>query len=326
MKEFDKLVDIISQLREECPWDKEQTHESLSKHLIEEAYELLDSLAKLNNNNQESYRNLSSELGDLLLQILLHSKIASENGYFSIVEVVDSLNEKLIKRHPHVFGDVSLDSAKEVEKQWEKIKQEDKQSIFDDINKNLPAITTAFKAQRKAESLNLSYKNYEEALEDLISEIEELKEASSNDEKKYELGDVLFSLVNVSRYIEADPEIQLKKSTERFINRAKYVESNKDDNFIAIVISPFIFILPVIKADIELIFLFNCLFIPASWISYSKSETALKPLNMIVALYLEQSVVVIVENDKIFNLCGLNFKSLKSDFFIISTLSSAEKR
>ena len=112
----------------------------------------------------------------------------------------------------------------------EKIKQEDKQSIFDDINKNLPAITTAFKAQRKAESLNLSYKNYEEALEDLISEIEELKEASSNDEKKYELGDVLFSLVNVSRYIEADPEIQLKKSTERFINRAKYVESNKDDN------------------------------------------------------------------------------------------------
>ncbi len=170
MKEFDKLVDIISQLREECPWDKEQTHESLSKHLIEEAYELLDSLAKLNNNNQESYRNLSSELGDLLLQILLHSKIASENGYFSIVEVVDSLNEKLIKRHPHVFGDVSLDSPKEVEKQWEKIKQEDKQSIFDDINKNLPAITTAFKAQRKAESLNLSYKNYEEALEDLISE------------------------------------------------------------------------------------------------------------------------------------------------------------
>ena len=153
---FDKLVDIIAQLREECPWDKEQSHVSLSKHLLEEAYELLDSLAKLNNNNQESYRNLSSELGDLLLQILLHSKIASENGYFSIVEVVDSLNEKLIKRHPHVFGDVSLDSPKEVEKQWEKIKQEDKQSIFDDINNNLPAITTAFKAQRKAESLNLT--------------------------------------------------------------------------------------------------------------------------------------------------------------------------
>ncbi len=229
MKEFDELVNVISKLREECPWDREQTHESLSKHLIEEAYELLDSLAKLNDTD-ESFQNLESELGDLLLQILLHSKIASENGYFSIVDVVDSLNKKLVKRHPHVFGDVKLDTPKEVQKQWEKIKQEDKNSIFDDINKNLPAITTAFKVQRKAESLNLSYKNYEEALSDLISEIEELKDALSQEEKKYELGDVLFSLINVSRYIEADPEIQLKKSTERFINRAKYVESKVNDN------------------------------------------------------------------------------------------------
>ena len=225
MKEFDNLVKVISQLREECPWDKEQTHESLSKHLIEEAYELLDSLAELTE-EEESYRNLNQELGDLLLQILLHSKIASEEGYFSIVEVIESLNEKLIKRHPHVFGDVELETPKDVEKQCEKIKQEGKDSVFDDINKNLPAITKAFKAQRKAESLNLSYRNYEEALNDLISEVEELKEASNADDKKYELGDVLFSLINVARYIEADPETQLNKSTKRFIKRAKYVESN----------------------------------------------------------------------------------------------------
>ncbi len=225
MKEFDNLVKVISQLREECPWDKEQTHESLSKHLIEEAYELLDSLAELTE-EEESYTNLNQELGDLLLQILLHSKIASEEGYFSIVEVIESLNEKLIKRHPHVFGDVELETPKDVEKQWEKIKQEGKDSVFDDINKNLPAITKAFKAQRKAESLNLSYRNYEEALNDLISEVEELKEASNADDKKYELGDVLFSLINVARYIEADPETQLNKSTKRFIKRAKYVESN----------------------------------------------------------------------------------------------------
>ena len=225
MKEFDNLVKVISQLREECPWDKEQTHESLSKHLIEEAYELLDSLAELTE-EEESYRNLNQELGDLLLQILLHSKIASEEGYFSIVEVIESLNEKLIKRHPHVFGDVELETPKDVEKQWEKIKQEGKDSVFDDINKNLPAITKAFKAQRKAESLNLSYRNYEEALNDLISEVEELKEASNADDQKYELGDVLFSLINVARYIEADPETQLNKSTKRFIKRAKYVESN----------------------------------------------------------------------------------------------------
>ena len=225
MKEFDNLVKVISQLREECPWDKEQTHESLSKHLIEEAYELLDSLAELTE-EEESYRNLNQELGDLLLQILLHSKIASEKGYFSIVEVIETLNEKLIKRHPHVFGDVELETPKDVEKQWEKIKQEGKDSVFDDINKNLPAITKAFKAQRKAESLNLSYRNYEEALNDLISEVDELKEASNADDKKYELGDVLFSLINVARYIEADPETQLNKSTKRFIKRAKYVESN----------------------------------------------------------------------------------------------------
>ena len=225
MKEFDNLVKVISQLREECPWDKEQTHESLSKHLIEEAYELLDSLAELTE-EEESYRNLNQELGDLLLQILLHSKIASEEGYFSIVEVIESLNEKLIKRHPHVFGDVELETPKDVEKQWEKIKQEGKDSVFDDINKNLPAITKAFKAQRKAESLNLSYRNYEEALNDLISEVEELKEASNEVDKKYELGDVLFSLINVARYFEADPETQLNKSTKRFIKRAKYVESN----------------------------------------------------------------------------------------------------
>jgi len=228
MKEFDELVDIISKLRKECPWDKEQTHESLSKHLIEEAYELLDALAKLDN-KEESIHNLESELGDLLLQILLHSKIASENGYFSIVNVVDSLNKKLVKRHPHVFGDIKLETPKEVEKQWETIKKEDKSSIFDDINKNLPAITTAFKIQRKAESLNLSYSSYEEALQDLISEIEELKDASNQDEKKSELGDILFSLINVSRFIDADPEIQLNKSTERFINRAKYVESKIEE-------------------------------------------------------------------------------------------------
>ena len=228
MKEFDELVDIISKLRKECPWDKEQTHESLSKHLIEEAYELLDALAKLDN-KEESIHNLESELGDLLLQILLHSNIASENGYFSIVNVVDSLNKKLVKRHPHVFGDIKLETPKEVEKQWETIKKEDKSSIFDDINKNLPAITTAFKIQRKAESLNLSYSSYEEALQDLISEIEELKDASSQDEKKSELGDILFSLINVSRFIDADPEIQLNKSTERFINRAKYVESKIEE-------------------------------------------------------------------------------------------------
>ena len=130
MKEFDDLVNIISLLRNECPWDKQQTHESLAKHLIEEAYELLDALAAMQT-NPENQDKLTEELGDLLLQILLHSKIAEENNYFSIASVVTNLQDKLIKRHPHVFGDVELESAEDVEEQWEDIKkQESSDSIF----------------------------------------------------------------------------------------------------------------------------------------------------------------------------------------------------
>jgi tetrapyrrole methylase family protein/MazG family protein len=202
----------------------EQTHESLSRHLIEEAYELLDALASIQEEDL-NYAQVKDELGDLLLQILLHSKIAEENNHFAIVDVIDSLKSKLIERHPHVFGDIKLDSAEEVEKQWETIKQKDSSlSIFDDINSKLPSITRAFKTQRKAKKLNLSYANYDEALEDLLSEVKELEEAVELEDKKSEIGDILFSIVNVCRYLEADPEIQLNKSTQRFIERAQYVE------------------------------------------------------------------------------------------------------
>ena len=228
MNEFDELVGIVKKLREECPWDMEQTHESLSRHLIEEAYELLDALASIQEEDS-NYALVKDELGDLLLQILLHSKIAEENNHFAIVDVIDSLKSKLIERHPHVFGDVKLDSAEEVEKQWETIKQKDNsQSIFDDINSKLPSITRAFKTQRKAKKLNLSYADYEEALSDLLSEVKELEEAKKLEDRKSEIGDVLFSIINVCRYLEADPEIQLNKSTQRFIERAQYVEKYID--------------------------------------------------------------------------------------------------
>jgi MazG family protein len=228
MNEFDELVGIVKKLREECPWDMEQTHESLSRHLIEEAYELLDALASIQEEDSY-YAQVKDELGDLLLQILLHSKIAEENNHFAIVDVIDSLKSKLIERHPHVFGDVKLDSVEEVEKQWETIKQKDNsQSIFDDINSKLPSITRAFKTQRKAKKLNLSYADYEEALSDLLSEVKELEEAKKLEDRKSEIGDVLFSIINVCRYLEADPEIQLNKSTQRFIERAQYVEKYID--------------------------------------------------------------------------------------------------
>jgi len=230
MNEFDELVGIVKKLREECPWDMEQTHESLSRHLIEEAYELLDALASIQEKDS-NYAQVKDELGDLLLQILLHSKIAEENNHFAIVDVIDSLKSKLIERHPHVFGDVKLDSAEEVEKQWETIKQKDNSlSIFDDINSKLPSITRAFKTQRKAKKINLTYANYDEALEDLLSEVKELEEAVELEDKKSEIGDVLFSIVNVCRYLEADPEIQLNKSTQRFIERAQYVEKHINED------------------------------------------------------------------------------------------------
>ncbi len=231
MNEFDELVGIVKKLREECPWDMEQTHESLLRHLIEEAYELLDALASIQDEDS-NYALVKDELGDLLLQILLHSKIAEEHNHFAIVDVIDSLKSKLIERHPHVFGDVELNTAEEVEKQWETIKQKDSSlSIFEDINSKLPSITRAFKTQRKAKKLNLSYANYDEALEDLLSEVKELEEAEQLEDRKREIGDVIFSIINVCRYLEADPEIQLNKSTQRFIERAQYVEKHiKEDS------------------------------------------------------------------------------------------------
>ena len=230
MREFDELAEIVSKLRKECPWDMEQTHESLSKHLIEEAYELLDALASLDQ-SESSKASLKEELGDLMLQIMLHAKIAEDNNFFNISDVINTLNAKLKARHPHVYGDVELETAEDVEKQWEELKKENSSdSIFSDLNQNLPPISKAFKAQRKAKKLNLSYATYNEALEDLLSEVEELKLASTEEHKKDEIGDVLFAVLNVCRYLDTDPEIQLNKSTKRFIDRAKYVEKHINEN------------------------------------------------------------------------------------------------
>jgi len=230
MREFDQLSEIVAKLRKECPWDMEQTHESLSKHLIEEAYELLDALASLDG-SESSKTSLKEELGDLMLQIMLHAKIAEDNNFFNISDVINTLNAKLKVRHPHVYGDVELETAEDVEKQWEELKKENSSdSIFSDLSMNLPPISKAFKAQRKAKKLNLSYATYNEALEDLLSEVEELKLASTEEHKKDEIGDVLFAILNVCRYLDTDPEIQLNKSTKRFIDRAKYVEKHIDEN------------------------------------------------------------------------------------------------
>jgi MazG family protein len=223
--EIDALLNTVSLLRKECPWDTQQTHETLVRHLIEEAYEVVNAISNLD--KKDSYQDLKLELGDLLFQILLHAKIAEEKEQFSIKDVFKSLDDKLIERHPHVFNDESFNSAEEVEKAWEVRKKESrgKKSIFDDLEYKLSSLELAAKAQRKAKSLGLSYDNLEDTVKDFLSEVEEFKSADSLEQQREEFGDMIFSLVNISRYLETDSELELRKALKRFIYRAKYVES-----------------------------------------------------------------------------------------------------
>ena len=223
--EINNLLKTVSILRKECPWDKKQTHETLTRHLIEEAYEVVEAISNLE--EEDSYQDLKFELGDLLFQILLHSQIAEEKKEFTINDVFRSLNEKLIHRHPHVFKDESYDSAEEVESAWELRKQASRGggSIFDDLDKNISSLEFAAKVQRKAKTIGLTYDNLDSAVEDFFSEIEEFKGATSLEEQREEFGDILFSLVNISRYLETDSEIELRKAVKKFLYRAQYVES-----------------------------------------------------------------------------------------------------
>ena len=230
MKEFDDLVNIISLLRNECPWDKQQTHESLAKHLIEEAYELLDALAAMQT-NPENQDKLNEELGDLLLQILLHSKIAEENNYFSIAGVVTNLQDKLIKRHPHVFGNKNKENTSEVKKDWELQKHIEKrrESRLDGVPKTLPSLTRAQRLQEKASLVGFDWDNIEPIWDKLYEEIEELKQANATGRKveiEQEIGDVLFTVVNISRFLGIPAEVMLRKSNEKFIQRFKNIEKD----------------------------------------------------------------------------------------------------
>ena len=176
---------------------------------------------------RDSYKDLKLELGDLLFQILLHSQIAEEKKEFTIYDVFESLNQKLIHRHPHVFKDESYDSAEEVESAWEVRKQKSRggESIFDDLDKNMSSLEFAAKVQRKAKTIGLTYDNLDSAVEDFFTEVEEFNSATSVEQKREEFGDILFSLVNISRYLETDSEIELRKAVKKFLFRAQYVES-----------------------------------------------------------------------------------------------------
>ncbi len=215
---FNDLVRIVERLRRECPWDREQTHSSLKKYLIEEAYEVLDAIDSGNDNR------LKEELGDLLLQSVFHAQIAKERGAFDIYDVIDLLVSKLVDRHPHVFGGAR---AEDVLKNWERRKMEERESVLDGIPKHLPALMRSQKLQDKASSVGFDFENVNQILGKIHEEIEELKESLKRGDKesvRHEIGDILTAVVELARFLGIDAEEALQEANERFIRRFQYIE------------------------------------------------------------------------------------------------------
>ncbi len=222
LKAFGELLDIMDEIREKCPWDKKQTLQSLRHLTIEETYELADAI--LDNDHQE----IRKELGDLMLHIVFYAKIASQLNEFDIADVLTGINEKLIHRHPHVFGDVVAETDEEVAQNWEKLKmKEGRKSILEGVPKSLPAMIKASRIQDKAASAGFDWERSEQVFEKVREELEELnKEVRLSDAQKIEseFGDVLFSLINYARFIKVDPESALERTNKKFINRFQYLE------------------------------------------------------------------------------------------------------
>jgi len=228
LQAFGELLDIMDELREKCPWDKKQTMNSLRHLTIEETYELGDAI--LDNDLSE----IQKELGDLLLHIVFYAKIGSESNDFDIQDVINGINEKLISRHPHVFGDVVADTEEQVAKNWEQLKlKEGKKSILEGVPKSLPALVKASRIQDKAASAGFDWDRSEQVFEKVQEEIDELhQEVKLADQKRIEaeFGDVLFSLINYARFINVDPESALERTNKKFIKRFQYLETEAKKN------------------------------------------------------------------------------------------------
>ncbi|WP_282943683.1 nucleoside triphosphate pyrophosphohydrolase [Paenibacillus sp. RC67] len=229
---FARLHEIVEILRspEGCPWDREQTHQSLRKNLMEEAYEVLETF------DEDDPDHMAEELGDLMLQIMLHSQIEAEEGGFTVWDVIAGLNEKLIRRHPHVFGEMKADDADEALSNWQQIKQEEKRSkgidpdelpLLSGVPRELPGLMKAYKLQKKAAAVGFDWSQLEEVLNVVESELVELKEAIaslSKKEQQEELGDLLFSVVNLARFLKIEPEEAMSEANRKFFDRFGYIE------------------------------------------------------------------------------------------------------
>ncbi|HEX8948836.1 MAG TPA: nucleoside triphosphate pyrophosphohydrolase [Dissulfurispiraceae bacterium] len=228
MDNFQKLVDIMARLRSEdgCPWDREQTRETLKPYLIEEAYEVLEALDEGNS------QGLKEELGDLLFQIIFHAQIAKERGEFDINDVIQKISEKMISRHPHVFGDERFETSGEVLKQWDERKKEEgklRESLLEGVPKELPSLLRAHRLQSRASKVGFDWKRLEDVMDKLEEELGEFRAALAHKDKaaiEDELGDIFFVLVNISRFVGVNPEDALRKTIAKFISRFRYIEKN----------------------------------------------------------------------------------------------------
>jgi MazG family protein len=220
---FLKLIAIMDELREKCPWDKKQTIASLRSMTIEETYELANAI---DNNN---FDEIKEELGDLMLHIVFYCKIASEKNAFTIADVLEGINKKLIDRHPHVYGNVVVDNEDDVKKNWEQIKiKEGKKSVLSGVPKAMPALNKAITIQEKVKKIGFDWDDKKDVWNKVEEEIAELKEAENCKTKadiEEEFGDVLFSLINYARFIDIDPEVALEKVNKKFINRFSKMEN-----------------------------------------------------------------------------------------------------
>jgi len=225
---FQKLVDIMAKLRgpEGCPWDREQTHESLKPYLLEETYEVLETLDK------NDFGGLKEELGDLLLQTVFHSRLAQEKNRFTILDVLETINQKLVRRHPHVFGQMEINTSEEQRIHWEHLKKEEgKASVLDGVPRALPALLRSHRIQQKASTVGFDWEETNQVWEKVTEELEELSAVMDTKNREAiveEFGDLLFALVNLSRFLRVNPEEALSRAVEKFSDRFRRLENSME--------------------------------------------------------------------------------------------------
>lgn len=224
LKAFERLLTIMDELRSACPWDKKQTLESLRYLTIEEVYELSDAIL------EKDMQEIKKELGDLMLHMVFYAKIGSESNDFDMADVLNSISDKLIYRHPHIYGDVKANDAQTVSENWEKLKlKEGRESVLDGVPQSLPAVVKAYRIQEKVKGVGFDWEKPEQVWEKVEEELQEFKfEVEKEDEKdkmEAEFGDLLFSLINYARFLDINPEDALERTNKKFIKRFKYLES-----------------------------------------------------------------------------------------------------